>query len=73
MSADNAVTCVKEKLKEFGFCLDSDVVAATIDGASAIKEFEKAIFLTHQLCLAHVKHLAVCDVLQNHSGPRSHS
>ena len=63
MPADKAVTIVREKLKEFGICLDSDIVAATTDGAAVMKKFGKAILPTHQLCLAHGIHLAVCDVL----------
>ena len=63
MPADKAVTIVREKLKEFGICLDSDIVAATTDGAAVMKKFRKAILPTHQLCLAHGIHLAVCDVL----------
>ena len=63
MPADKAVTIVREKLKEFGICLDSDIVAATTDGADVMKKFGKAILPTHQLCLAHGIHLAVCDVL----------
>ena len=41
MPADKAVTIVREKLKEFGICLDSDIVAATTDGASVTKKFGK--------------------------------
>ena len=63
MLADKAVTIIREKLKELGMCLDSDIVAATTDGAFVMKKFGKAILPTHQLCLAHSIHLTVCDVL----------
>ena len=61
--ADKAVTIVREKLKEFGICLDSDIVAAPTDGAAVMKKFGKAFLPTHQLCLAHGIHLAICDAL----------
>ena len=47
LPADKAVTIVREKLKEFGICLDSDIVAAATDGASVMKKFRKAILPTH--------------------------
>ena len=63
MPAEKAVAVVKKKLDEFGIDLDSDVVAATTDGASVMVKFGKSILSIPQLCLAHGIHLAICGVL----------
>ena len=63
MPVDKAVTIVREKLKEFGICLGSDIVAAATDGAPVMKKFGKSILPTHQLCLTHGIYLAVSEVL----------
>ena len=52
-----------KKLNEFGICLDSDIAAATTDGASVMKKIGKTILPTHQLCLIHGIHLAVYGIL----------
>ena len=65
MPAEKAVTVVKKKLDVFGIDFDSDVVAATTDGASVMVKFGKSILPIHQICLAHGIHLAICDALYN--------
>ena len=52
MPADKAVTIVREKLKEFGVCVDSDILAATTDGVYVMKKIWKSHFTNPSIVLA---------------------
>ena len=53
MPVERVENLVKERLHELGFKME-DIVAATTDGASVMKSFERMICCVHQLCFAHV-------------------
>ena len=53
---------LKERLHEFRLKMEG-IVAATTNGASVMKSFEKMICCIYQLCFAHGYHLAVSDFL----------
>ena len=63
MPEDKALTIVREKLKEFGIFLDSDIVAGTTDGVSIIKSCLKKPFYQPINCAWHMVSLSSLDVL----------
>lgn len=63
MPAEKCVELLRNKLKDFGLDLSTDIVTITTDGASVMVKVGKLIEADQQLCFAHGIHLAVLDVL----------
>lgn len=64
--AQRTVELVSERLQNFNLNLETDIVAATNDGAAVMKKFGKLSSIINQLCYSHAIHLAVTDVLYKH-------
>ena len=62
--AEKIFQLLKKHLAHFGITnMQTSIVSIVSDVASVMKKLGKISQLDHQLCYAHVVHLAVCDVL----------
>ncbi|KAF8778539.1 hypothetical protein HNY73_015253 [Argiope bruennichi] len=64
--AQRTLELLSEKLQNFNLNLETDIVAATNDGAVVMKKIGKISPIINQLCFSHAIHLAVTDVLYKH-------
>ena len=64
--AQRTLELISGRLKIFNLNLETDIVAATNDGAAVMIKFGKLSCIINQLCYSHAIHLAVTDVLYKH-------
>lgn len=64
--AQRTLELVTERLQNFNLNLETDIIAATNDGAAVMKKFGKLSSIINQLCYSHAIQLAVTDVLYEH-------
>lgn len=64
MAAENGITIrqITARLSEYGICIDTDIIAATGDGASVMICFGREAPFEYVICLNHTINLAVLEV-----------